>query len=380
MPPSVQWLCVDGSGPKVRPCCSAASRRSSSTTPGCDARAAAPRVELEDAGACTCEKSITTATLQHWPARLVPPPRGEDRRAVAAADRDRRDRRRRRRAGRRRRSAPGGSSRRRWRRGRGCRRRSAPRRARRPQRRRQRARVDAGRRRRDRGPRRAPARLQLLRSRLCSPPRSFRPRQRATHQEGMTEPGCRPPSRYRDNTSRPDGLVLPPSVPRTLAAWTRREGARYGDSVGWKSQGWSGRALSVRFMSPSRRARAALVAGAAPGVVGSDSAAQARLHSTNDDGARHSELVVQQACVVIGPGHGERCTERATGRRSAKDCRVDRPSHRVRGYRGMPRRWGRWGQGVGEGGGSTPTGRRKASSDSVAGSGRGGGSRARAQT
>ena len=35
------------------------------------------------------EKSMTTATLQHWPARLVPAPRGRIGRAGVAARRDR---------------------------------------------------------------------------------------------------------------------------------------------------------------------------------------------------------------------------------------------------------------------------------------------------
>ena len=37
------------------------------------------------------EKSMSTATLQPCPARLVPPPRIDDRRAEAAAERDGRD-------------------------------------------------------------------------------------------------------------------------------------------------------------------------------------------------------------------------------------------------------------------------------------------------
>ena len=72
------------------------------------------------------EKSMTTATLQHWPARLVPPPRERigapcaGRRATVATTSSTS-------AGARRRSAPGGSSSRRSRRARGCRRRSGPR-------------------------------------------------------------------------------------------------------------------------------------------------------------------------------------------------------------------------------------------------------------
>jgi len=42
--------------------------------PGLDARAAVLGVDLETAFRYL-EKSITTATLQHCPARLVPPPR-----------------------------------------------------------------------------------------------------------------------------------------------------------------------------------------------------------------------------------------------------------------------------------------------------------------
>src|SRR5207248_1311966 len=75
IPPIVQWLWVDGRGPKTRP----PYRRvcaftSSSTAPGCTiaVRASAST----DSTACTYfDQSSMTATLQHWPPRLVPPPR-----------------------------------------------------------------------------------------------------------------------------------------------------------------------------------------------------------------------------------------------------------------------------------------------------------------
>ena len=115
MPPSVQWSCVAGSGPKVRSCCSAASRSVSSTMPG-STRAERASRSISSTRFMYFEKSITTATLQHWPARLVPPPRAEDRARRSGGRARPRRRRRRRRAGSRRRSAPGGSSRRRSRR------------------------------------------------------------------------------------------------------------------------------------------------------------------------------------------------------------------------------------------------------------------------
>ena len=74
MPPRVQRSCVAGSGPKVRWCFSAASRRWSSTTPGCT-RAMRRAGSISRILAMYLEKSRMTATLQHCPARDVPPPR-----------------------------------------------------------------------------------------------------------------------------------------------------------------------------------------------------------------------------------------------------------------------------------------------------------------
>ena len=74
MPPSVQYACVAGSGPNVRPCRSAARRRSSSTAPG-STRASRRAGSTSRTRRTWREKSSTTATLQHWPAREVPAPR-----------------------------------------------------------------------------------------------------------------------------------------------------------------------------------------------------------------------------------------------------------------------------------------------------------------
>src|SRR5207244_1775781 len=76
IPPNVQWSCVEGSGPKVSwYCCSAGSRRWSRISPGWT-RASLAVGSISSAWFRYFEKSRTTATLQHWPARLVPPPRG----------------------------------------------------------------------------------------------------------------------------------------------------------------------------------------------------------------------------------------------------------------------------------------------------------------
>ena len=73
MPPNVQWSCVEGSGPYVRPWTFAAFRTMSQITPG------STRARLSFGNSSKCcryfDQSITTATLQLWPARLVPPPR-----------------------------------------------------------------------------------------------------------------------------------------------------------------------------------------------------------------------------------------------------------------------------------------------------------------
>ena len=76
IPPSVQRLCVDGIGRErqvVRFC--GVARRDRGRCPAARARPALPdrasRMRFR-----YFEKSMTTATLQHWPARLVPAPRG----------------------------------------------------------------------------------------------------------------------------------------------------------------------------------------------------------------------------------------------------------------------------------------------------------------
>jgi hypothetical protein len=74
MPPSVLWLWVAGSGAKVRPWRAAAARSSSSTTPG-STRAMRRTGSISRMRSRYFEKSITTATLQHCPHRLVPAPR-----------------------------------------------------------------------------------------------------------------------------------------------------------------------------------------------------------------------------------------------------------------------------------------------------------------
>jgi len=76
MPPSVQYWWVDGSGPKVRWCCSASPRRRSSTAPG-STRARRRSVSTSRTRSRWREKSRTTAALQLCPAWLVPAPWGE---------------------------------------------------------------------------------------------------------------------------------------------------------------------------------------------------------------------------------------------------------------------------------------------------------------
>ena len=75
MPPSVQWSCVAGIGAEGQ----AVLLRGVAQVVEHDARAGRGRVAARRRSrGCRCryfEKSITTATLQHWPARLVPPPR-----------------------------------------------------------------------------------------------------------------------------------------------------------------------------------------------------------------------------------------------------------------------------------------------------------------
>ena len=74
IPPSVQWLCVEGSGANIKPCCLAASCNESKMTPGSTwaVRVSGSRLTTRF---MYFDVSRTTATLQHWPAKLVPPPR-----------------------------------------------------------------------------------------------------------------------------------------------------------------------------------------------------------------------------------------------------------------------------------------------------------------
>ena len=74
MPPSVQRECVAGSGAKVSPCASAASRSASHTTPG-STRAIRSRGSTASTLSRYFEQSITTATLTVWPLSEVAPPR-----------------------------------------------------------------------------------------------------------------------------------------------------------------------------------------------------------------------------------------------------------------------------------------------------------------
>ena len=75
MPPSVQRLCVAGSGPKVSPCFSAAAFSASHTVPGWTS-AVRPAGSTDTTLPMYLEKSSTTATLTHCPHCEVPPPRG----------------------------------------------------------------------------------------------------------------------------------------------------------------------------------------------------------------------------------------------------------------------------------------------------------------
>ena len=74
MPPSVQFMCVAGSGPNRRPVSASCRFRTSSTMPGCTTQVRAS-ASTDSSSVQYLEKSSTTAVLVHWPARLVPPPR-----------------------------------------------------------------------------------------------------------------------------------------------------------------------------------------------------------------------------------------------------------------------------------------------------------------
>src|SRR5688572_24956465 len=92
MPPRLHRLCVDGSGPNVSWCCSARARSVSRITPGCT-RAIRCSTSISRIRFMYLVKSSTTATLQLWPARLVPEPRARigapnDRHTAAAIETD----------------------------------------------------------------------------------------------------------------------------------------------------------------------------------------------------------------------------------------------------------------------------------------------------
>ncbi|CAM5670428.1 hypothetical protein SFUMM280S_01902 [Streptomyces fumanus] len=75
MPPSVQRLWVEGSGPKRRPCGAAASWSRSSTSPGCTTAVRAAGSRASSRFMCRV-KSSTTPVPVACPAIEVPPPRG----------------------------------------------------------------------------------------------------------------------------------------------------------------------------------------------------------------------------------------------------------------------------------------------------------------
>ena len=74
MPPIVQLTCVDGFGPTISPYFRTASLTLSSAAPGWTI-AVRPPGSTESTWWQYLVQSITTAVLQHCPARLVPPPR-----------------------------------------------------------------------------------------------------------------------------------------------------------------------------------------------------------------------------------------------------------------------------------------------------------------
>ncbi len=74
MPPMVQVGWLDGRGPTIRPSRSSTWLTASSTAPACTV--IRRPVTSTDSTAPQClDQSMTTAALQHCPARLVPPPR-----------------------------------------------------------------------------------------------------------------------------------------------------------------------------------------------------------------------------------------------------------------------------------------------------------------
>src|SRR5215472_1672726 len=74
IPPSVQFMCVDGFGPKLRPVVDSWSLSTSSTMPGSTTQVRAA-LSTDNSRWQYFDQSSTTAVLVHCPARLVPPPR-----------------------------------------------------------------------------------------------------------------------------------------------------------------------------------------------------------------------------------------------------------------------------------------------------------------
>jgi hypothetical protein len=74
MPPIVQLTCVDGLGPTIRRYLASASLALSRAMPGWST-AVLVSGSTDTSSWQYLVQSITTASLQHWPARLVPPPR-----------------------------------------------------------------------------------------------------------------------------------------------------------------------------------------------------------------------------------------------------------------------------------------------------------------
>src|SRR4051812_49297251 len=74
IPPIVQVSCVDGFGPTISPCSASSALRSSRHAPGSTSARRAV-VSTESRRLQYFDQSMTTPSLQHCPARLVPPPR-----------------------------------------------------------------------------------------------------------------------------------------------------------------------------------------------------------------------------------------------------------------------------------------------------------------
>ncbi len=74
MPPSAQWLCVDGLGPNCNPCSDSCRLSSSRTIPGSTTQVRASG-STETSAWQYLVQSMITAVLVACPARLVPPPR-----------------------------------------------------------------------------------------------------------------------------------------------------------------------------------------------------------------------------------------------------------------------------------------------------------------